>query len=397
MNLPKVAVITPGSFVIPSGRSSSVERVIEKIVPYAAASLDIRIYGRTGEDGSLKAMVGPVPCFRVPGGSAYLPSVLRHLRSWRPDVIDVHNRPLLASRLKAKLPQAQVLLSLHSTAFIQGRNFPETGGRRILSILDGIVVNSGFLQQELLRRYPGLDIPVYVNHLGVSLEDFVPRWTPTGEALRRARLAEFGWEGRKVVLFLGRLIPEKGVHVLLKAAPSVIREFPEALFLIVGSAFYGSPRETSYVRELKELAEAFPNRVVFFPFTPYPHVADWYNVADVVVVPSGDEEAFGLVNLEAMAAGVPVIASRTGGIPEIIKDGHTGVLLPADRLERDLAQSISCLFGDEAKRREMGLAGAETARRLFRWQHTASRWSALMERLADESREDGAGSNFISV
>lgn len=383
MNFPKVAVVTPGSFVIPSGRSSSVERVIEKMMPYAAAgNLDIRIYGRTGEDGSLKAMIGPVPCLRVPGGAAYLPSVLRHLRSWRPDIIDVHNRPLLACRLKQKLPQVQVCLSLHSTAFIQGGNFPEAGGRHLLSQLDGIIVNSGYLRQELFRRYPGLPVPVYVNHLGVSLEDFVPRWTPVGEALRKARLAEFGWQGRKVVLFLGRLIPEKGVHTLLKTVPSVVREQPEALFLIVGSAYYNNAKETAYVRGLKELAEAYPDHVAFLPFTPYPQVADWYNIADVVAVPSGEEEAFGLVNLEAMATGVPVIASRTGGIPEIIEDGKTGLLLPPEQLEEALAQRIGLLLEDEGKRRQMGQAGIETARRRFRWQHTAERWAALMEQQA---------------
>lgn len=394
MNKPKVAVVTPGSFVIPSGRSSSVERVIEKMVPHAAGSLDIRIFGRKGEDGTLKAFIGNVPCLRVPGGAAYLPSVLRHLRAWRPDKIDVHNRPVLACRLKQKLPNADVFLSLHSTLFIQGGNFPEAGGGRMLSQLDGIIVNSEYLRSELYRRYPGLSVPMYVNHLGVSQEDFIPRWTPLGEALRRARLAELGWEKRKIVLFLGRLIPEKGVHLLLQAVPSVIRQEKDALFVIVGSAHYGNPRETAYVKTLKQLASTYPEHIRFLPFTPYPQVADWYNLADVVTVPSVGQEAFGLVNLEAMAAGVPIVASGAGGIPEIIEDGKTGILLTADYEPDLLAAAICRLLADEETRGNMGRAGMETVRTRFRWQHAAARWAALMER---EQAPAGLSGRWMSL
>ncbi|WP_099093096.1 glycosyltransferase family 4 protein [Paenibacillus yonginensis] len=386
MNPHKVAVISPGSFVIPSGRSSSVERVIEKVVPLAAGNLDIRVYGRTGEDGPVKAMLGTVPCSRVPGGSAYLPSILRHLRAWRPDSVDVHNRPILASRLKQRMPQAKVYLSLHSTTFVQDKHFPRTWGGAALNQLDGIIVNSHFLQRELKNLFPGLTAKLEVNHLGVSLEDFVPRWTPVGEALRRARLQAYGWSSRKIILYIGRLIPEKGVHHLLQAIPKLRVHEPEVLLLIVGGAFYGSLRETAYVRDLKKMAGTYPGQVEFLPFTPYPQVADWYNLADVVAVPSGEEEAFGLVNVEAMAAGVPVVATRAGGIPEIVEDGLSGLLVNPDRLGDELPASLLKLLGSEHLRREMGLCGLDIVRSRFRWQHTAARWVRLMSPEYSEDR-----------
>ncbi|GGA35766.1 glycosyltransferase family 4 protein [Paenibacillus physcomitrellae] len=384
LNPHKVAVISPGSFVIPSGRSSSVERVIEKVVPLAAGNLDIRVYGRTGEDGPVKAMLGTVPCCRVPGGSAYLPSILRHLRAWRPDSVDVHNRPILASRLKQRMPQARIYLSLHSTTFVQDKHFPRTWGETALNQLDGIILNSRYLHRELKNLFPGLSAKLEVNHLGVSLEDFVPRWTPVGEGLRKARLEEYGWSGRKIILYIGRLIPEKGVHHLLQALPKLLLQEPQALLLVVGGAFYGSLRETDYVRDLKKMAEAYPGQVEFLPFTPYPQVADWYNLADIVVVPSGEDEAFGLVNVEAMAAGIPVVATRAGGIPEIVEDGLSGFLVNPEHMNDELPAYLLKLLGSEELRREMGLNGLDIVRSRFRWQHTAARWIRIMSQEHDQ-------------
>lgn len=380
MEREKVAVITPGSFVIPSGRSSSVERVIEKMVPLAADQLQVRIFGLA--DGHLpsQSWIGSVPCYRLPGGRLYLASILRHLRRWRPNTVDVHNRPLLAHQLKSRLPLTRVMLTLHSTTFVStSNNHPKACMPQMLESVDGLIVNSEFLKGELLNRYPGLRTPIWVNPLGVSLEDFVPRWTPTGESLRQARLSELGWENRKIILFVGRLLPSKGVHHLLAALPAILREEQDALLVIVGSSFYGINRETEYVKRLKMMAEPFKEKIVFLPFTPYPKVADWYNLADCLVVPSGDEEAFGLVNVEAMASAVPVVAAKSGGIPEIVVDGYSGFLLPAEGLVNSLADRVILLLQNGEARKAMGRAGRELARSRFRWQHTADRWAELMQ------------------
>lgn len=378
MEREKTAVITPGSFAAPSGKSSSVERMIEKMVPLAAEHVKIRIFGMA--DGHLPSQgwIGNVPIYRLPGGRLYLESILRHLRKWRPGTVDVHNRPLLAFQLKSRLPLARVLLTLHSTAFISPSCHPKPRMQQMLESVDGIVVGSEYLKQELLFRFPGLFTPIWVNPPGVSPEDFVPRWTPDGEALRRARLAEGGWENRKVVLFVGRLLPAKGAHHLLAAFPGVLRQVPEAMLIIVGGSCYGANRETDYVCKLQAMAEPFKDRVVFLPFTPYPKIADWYNTADCLVVPPSEEEAFSLINIEAMASAVPVVAARTGGNPEIVADGYSGFLVPAEGRVGELTDRIIRLLQDEALCKTMGLAGYELARSRFRWQHTADRWVEMI-------------------
>lgn len=374
----KVAVITPGSFVIPSGRSSSVERVIEKMVPLVSDQLQIHILGKGEGHGPTQILLGGVPCYRLPGGKAYEGAILRHLRIWRPEVVDVHNRPLLAYHLKLRLPFTKVYITLHSTTFIAKTYYPEDCALRMLNHVDGVIVNSQFLKEELLRRFPTLAVPVHVNPLGVSMDDFTPRWTPQGEALRLARMQDLGIQNKKIILFVGRLIPSKGVHHLLTAYGKIVEKIPDAMLLIIGSARYGNDRESSYVKRLKRMAQPFGKSIVFLPFISYPKVADFYNLADVVVVPSGNEEAFGLVNLEAMATAVPVIATRVGGIPEIVEDGKSGRLIPIHTISASLSAVITELLQDQNKIQRMGKQGRETVRRGFRWQHTASRWLSLM-------------------
>ncbi|MNI33298.1 Spore coat protein SA [compost metagenome] len=350
------------------------------MAPLVAEELDISIYGTIGEGLPQTGNIGSVPCYRLPTGQHYSDAVLSHLRQWLPDVIDVHNRPMLAYKLKQGLPKTKVLLTLHSTTFISPTQHPEMGIHQMLHSLDGIIVNSQYLKNLIIQRYSPLKAKTFVNHLGVSLEDFIPRWTTAGESLRSARLVDLGWSDRKIVLYVGRLLPSKGVHHLLEAWPSIMSREPKSMLLIVGSAFYSGDRETSYVRKLKSMAGPFGERVVFLPFVPYPQIAIWYNLADVVAVPSNGEEAFGLVNVEAMASAVPIVAADNGGIPEIVEHGVSGHLIPTSAIVRGFTSSILHLLGNEAERRRMGKSGREHVRSSFRWQHTANRWKDLMTR-----------------
>jgi spore coat protein SA len=356
-----------------------VERVVEQTIPLAQEVMDVRIFGVLGKGLPSKDAINGVPCYRLPSGANYYPSLLRRLQKWRPDIIEVHNRPLLAQRLKMHLPDVKTVLNLHSNTFVTPPYMSEQRFGNIARWMDGIVVNSRFLLEDITTRHPWLSDKITINHLGVSLEHFTPPFSPAAKALKEARLAQHGWSGRRILLFAGRLIPDKGVHHLIETLPQIIDKHPDVLLLIIGSAAYGSDRETAYVRELKRAARPYQQWVCFRPFVPYPAIADWYTLADIVAVPSAPREAFGLVNVEAMAAGVPVIASSAGGIPEIVENGVTGYLVQSDDFPTGLAEQINNLLQDENLRRQIGMAGRETVRQRFRWNHTAERWVHLMQ------------------
>src|SRR5690606_36598391 len=112
--------------------------------------------------------------------------------------------------------------------------------RGCFKLADHIIVNSGFLKQVLVKADPMVKRKITVNYPGVDTERFSSRWEADGEKQRIQRLKELGYEKKHVVLFAGRLIEIKGVHHLLQAVPAIVAKFPETVFIIVGSAHYGS-------------------------------------------------------------------------------------------------------------------------------------------------------------
>ncbi|MEC0237673.1 glycosyltransferase family 4 protein [Paenibacillus kribbensis] len=381
MQRPKVAVVTPGSFVIPSPRSSSVERVIACMVPLASHVLQAQIYGIKGTETPDHGDVDGVPCMRYTRGAGYIPEVIADLKRWSPAVVDVHNRPTAAHAIREALPDSRVVLTLHSTTFIREPHLKREDIGRLLLPLDRIVVNSAYLGASVAANSPAVVRErIVVNNLGIHPGDFLPRWTPVGEAVRAARLDDFGWSGRRIVLYAGRLMPGKGVHRLLQALRRVVRACPDVLLLIAGSAYYGHDRLTPYTASLRRQMRKLrlEKHVRFLDYVPHPALASLYQLADVAVVPSVEDEAFGLVNLEAMAAEMPVVASRIGGIPEVVRHGETGWLVDPSPGEREMAAAIIGLLRQTGLRRRMGEAGLGEVRRRFLWQHSAQRWAQMM-------------------
>lgn len=377
----KVAFVTPGAYAVPSAMGGSVERVVEKVVPLLVPMVDARIYGRTARRLPKQEWWKGVLCERFPAASksAYFRRVCRRLRMFRPHIIQVENRPLWVPKLKRLFPESRIWLNLHSTTFISRPYLSAKARGRCLSSADRIVVNSHFLKDVISELVPRTAARIRVNHLGVDLERFSERCLSKDGEQRANDPKPSRWKNRKVVLYVGRLIPQKGVHHLLGALKDLVREHPDVLVVIVGGAWYGSKRGSPYVEKLKRLARPWEKHVHFEPYAPHDQIHRWYEKADVAVVPSIGKEAFGLVNVEAMASGLPVVATTAGGIKEVVADGESGLLISARKedIRKQLADKIGGLLQDEALRTKMGIRGRERVERFFTWRHTADRWIEL--------------------
>jgi spore coat protein SA len=186
-----------------------------------------------------------------------------------------------------------------------------------------------------------------------------------------------GYTGKKIILYAGRLREIKGVHHLLEAMPRLAAQYPDAVLLVVGGAFYGSKRTTDYVRKLHRMARSLPRNVRFVPYVPHEQMPEWFRLADVAVMPSPRREAFGLVNVEAMASAVPVVAADSGGMREIILHEETGYLVPVGYLSGGIADAVGRLLADQELARRMGEQAAQRVREQFTWESAAVRWLML--------------------
>ncbi|MBI3663819.1 MAG: glycosyltransferase family 4 protein [Acidobacteria bacterium] len=203
-----------------------------------------------------------------------------------------------------------------------------------------------------------------------------PEWVKTFSAgERRPRRVGTGM----TLLSVTRLIRAdvlKGVDVVLRAMPEILRRCPEALYVIVGD---GNDRAS-----LQQLAVelGIAGRVEFRGELTTEDICRAYQEADVFVLPS-QTEGFGIVFLEAMYSGLPVVAARSGGAPNVIEDGATGILVaPGD--EKQLAAAVSRLLLMPEERRKLGAGGRRLVEEQYLFRHFAGRWHRWMARVVPE-------------
>ncbi len=221
------------------------------------------------------------------------------------------------------------------------------------------VVASNLVERADLAWHLGADpARVAVIPCGVDVDLFRPR--PSAPA--RAHL---GLDAEHVLLFVGRLTPIKGFETLLRALAVLHSDGLAAarlMLLVVG----GAKGDTEGSEHLRQLADrlGIGHWIAFHGPQPQDVLPDYYAAADLCLMPSR-YESFGMVALEAMASGVPVIASRAGGLAVTVQDGQTGRLVPEGDVTA-LARAISGLLADEPARRALGVRAVDWARR-FAW------------------------------
>lgn len=370
-----VTIVTPGSFPIPAKKTSSVENSLIHQAPYLAKNIDLTILGKKFSSSPTACVLDGTSYVNFATSKAdYLNRVISYYKKNPTSIIQVENRPSYILKIKRELPDAPVWLSLHSITFIQPRFIKETQLRKALGVTEYIIVNSEYVKQVLLQRFPDLENKMIVNYLGVDEKVFAPRYSLHQAELRQKELDKLKLQGKQIILYVGRLIPEKGVHHLIQAFQRLKAKQPEAVLLIVGARSYGQNKLTRYVRKLKRMSRK-NSSIHFVPFTPYSVMNRWYRIADVAVVPSIGQEALGLVNLEAMSTGLPVIATKIGGIPEIIKDGKNGVLVPVENHVQHLTDALQKVLSHPSWANQLGRKGREMVENKFTWRHSAKRLS----------------------
>lgn len=238
---------------------------------------------------------------------------------------------------------------------------------------EAFVAMSSLIRDEFTRAGCAADRVHLVPH-GVDTDRFRPASSEERAALRR----RFGWPAEATVLtYTGRLLRGKGLESLLTAFRSVAPEHPLAFLALVGS---GAGQMLSVEDDLRATVAAsdLGDRVAFTGRLE--NVEDALRASDIFVFPS-EYEALGLSLLEAAACGLPAVASRTGGIVDVVEDGRSGWLEPPGDPQR-LALRLGRLLGDAEERRRFGARAREVAQERFDQRDSVARYRALFTELA---------------
>ncbi|MGQ9626713.1 MAG: glycosyltransferase [Anaerolineae bacterium] len=226
------------------------------------------------------------------------------------------------------------------------------------------------------------DLPDKIKVIPCGVDSSLFRPLPRAEARARLNLPD----DRHLVLFVGRIEPLKGIDTLLQAISRLVQSSPswkDRLHLYIIGGDFLSPGEEGERQEFLRLRQLYAelglSEQVSFLGAKEQEILPWYySAADVVVMPSF-YESFGMVALEAMACGTPVIASRVGGLAQLVQDGKTGFLVsPGD--SASLADKLARLLQDDGLRAEMGAQASSQARQ-YAWPKVAPQITKLYRQL----------------
>ena len=283
------------------------------------------------------------------------------------DIVWCHNQPFFCAALASLIRAKGALLVYHAHNPLTDR--PTRAAFKVFTP-DACIFVSDAIRQRALRWMPWLS-NTYVVHNGADGSVFYPA-SPESRPKNAV----------PVVLFVGRLVPIKGVHVLMEAMRILQERKINILCRIVGSSFLQGSKVTSYVRDL---LEKHPSNVDFKGFCAHTDVANQYRAADMLCCPSVWQEPFGNVNIEAMACGIPVVATRVGGIPEIAAEG--GILLVEPNSAVELANALQKLAEDKDLRTQVAAEGLEAFQRRFTWAAICGQYQDIANRVTRRETE----------
>ena len=321
--------------------------------------------------------------------------VAEDLRLRACDVIHVQHCSQYLPVIRAFNPNARIVLQLHAEWFSQNR--PAILRKR-LRHADLVTTVSDYLTKKTSQQFPMIAARCRTMYNGIDAAEF-----------SRDRRCEAPPRGEKRILYAGAVSPHKGLHVLLDAFSIVVSEYPEVRLDIVGSQenyplaenfefqereliesvypFYAydwasrikkmlslAPADAgSYLTQLKNrLPAEASGKVAFLGFIPRPELVDLYYNADVFAFASIWNEGFGIPPVEAMAAGVPVVVTCSGAMPEIVRNQQTGFVVRKND-PHALAVSILKLLRDDDLREKMGRTARSWVHQNFTWDRVAEK------------------------
>ena len=283
------------------------------------------------------------------------------------DLIIVENRPGFALKLKQRL-NTPCILHLHN-------DFLNNETLKAKDIYDGyrqIICVSDFISKRVQNIAPKTQRKCETVYNAINLIEFEKASPFKRDQFNLLSDSDF------IIVYSGRITEEKGILQLIQAIKQ-IKGIPNLKLMIIGASAYGKDMQpTPFIQRLEEETESIKDNVLYTGFVDYNKIPSYLKMADIAVVPSMWEEPFGLTVVEAMAAGLPLITTRSGGIPEICEGVAT--IVDRDNIVDNLAAAILDLYQHPKKRAAMAKASLERSK-LFDKETYAKNFFAALENI----------------
>ena len=380
-----------------SGGMNVYVRELSRAMGQAGIYVDIYTRDHAGAGAPIEFISPNVRVIHLPGGPhdagvgelyAHLPQFLEEMHAFRIseglDYDVTHSHYWLSAWIGQRFSQDLGIphaVTFHTLALIKmqsraGETEPDERAeveRDAMLTADRIIAFSGHERDAMARLYGADPARVMLAPCGVDLDKF----RPLDQKEVRKRL---GLNGEKVLLYVGRVEPLKGLDLLVETAAQMEAGDHQVRMMVVGG---GGPEEPETDRVWRLAQERQVDGMIeFVGRVAHDELPLYYNAADVCVVPSY-YESFGLVALESMACGTPVVASRVGGLPTIVHHGHTGYL-KSWRCPEAFANSVEMIISSDGLQESMGVAARRRAE-LMGWDNVASMISEEYRALAHGS------------
>jgi spore coat protein SA len=375
-----VLMICTEKLPVPNIRGGAIQTYICGVAQLLGRRHRLTILGRTDPDLPREETIDGIRYVRVESESffdLYAKGVIDFLRQNNDfDIIHIFNRPRLVGLVREVAPNARIMLSMHNDMFNPNKiSFRE--GEIAVEQTERIITISNYIGNAICSFFPQAKPKLRTIYSGVDLNRFSPWWkSDAARGVREKIRAEYGLSSKKVILFVGRLSPKKGPHVLIRAM-SLLKHSDTAL-VVVGGSWYSDNRVSDYVAYVKSLAARSPVQVFTTGYVPADQVHQWFCSGDIFACTSLWDEPLARVHFEAMAAGLPFLTTARGGNPEIVVNNN-GLIVENPEDPYEYADKLNMLMSNPGKRKEMGSNGRALVEKHFTWERVANEILSVWE------------------
>ena len=372
----KLAVLTCGMLPIPAVQGGAVENLIDFYLEYNNIHQlhDITVYSPWNEEivhhPALQSDVNKYIFIDVTSFKArcerklrsffhsneyynyfieyYFEKVFADIKKNDYDYIILENGTGLAYKLSQR-GYKDIVLHMHNEVRESQAKYHET----IFKNITKIIAVSDYIKRKASALFPVNKIETV--HNGIDLKNFIQKTEPC------VNRQQIGFDDNDfVIVYSGRICKDKGISELIDTM-LLLKEKPDIKLMIIGGKFFGnSANEDEFIRSLKDKVHIIKDKIVFTGFVPYKNLPDYLRIADIAALPSIWDEPFGLTIVEALAVGLPLITTKSGGIPEICEGVAT--IVERDNIVNNLVTAILDLYDHPEKRKQMSKASIDRSR-----------------------------------